>query len=140
MALLNIIGSWDWFDATTRLYTYAQHPFAVKLDKSRTSTLANTFISMSSRDWNSLQATVFPTTSNLQLFKTRTHKYLRLLTPAYKILSSSSFQDGGANPAFRGCTFLVYLLLTSIIDKKKKHSTQLNEGNAVLACSEIFVN
>ena len=38
--------------------------------------LVQDFIPMASRDWNSLPATVFPATYNLQLFKTRTHRYL----------------------------------------------------------------
>ena len=64
------------FTRNTR-FSNAQHPFAVKLDKSRTSAFANSFIPMISRDWNSLPATIFPATYNLQLFKTRIHRYLR---------------------------------------------------------------
>ena len=64
------------FTRNTR-FSNAQHPFAVKLDKSRTSAFANSFIPLTSRDWNSLPATIFPATYNLQLFKTRIHRYLR---------------------------------------------------------------
>ena len=52
-----------------------QHPFAVKLDKNWTSAFTNSFIPMTS---NLLPATVFPAAYNLQLFKTRIHKYFRL--------------------------------------------------------------
>ena len=61
-------------------FSNAQHPFAVKLDKNRASAFANSFIPMTSRDRNSLPATVFSATYNLQLFKTRIHRYLRLLS------------------------------------------------------------
>ena len=61
------------------LFSNAQHPFAVKLDKNRTSAFANSFIPMTPRYWNSLPATVFPATYNLQLLKTRIHRHLQLL-------------------------------------------------------------
>ena len=60
-------------------FSNAQHHFAVKLDKNRARAIANSFISMTSRDWNSLPATVFPATYNLQVFKTRILRYLQLL-------------------------------------------------------------
>ena len=84
------------------LFSNAQHPFAVNLDKNRTSAFANTFIPVISRDWNwnSLPATVFPATYNLQLFKTRIHRHLRLLPSPNIIPSSSSFHDGGPSQAF----------------------------------------
>ena len=66
------------FTRNTR-FSNSQHPFAVKLDKNRTSAFANSFIPMTSRDWNSLSATVFPATYNLQLFKTRIHRHLQRL-------------------------------------------------------------
>ena len=40
---------------------------------------ADSFIPLTSRDWNSLQATVFTATYNLQLFKTHIHRHLQLL-------------------------------------------------------------
>ena len=76
--LKSIIPSKAVFTRNTR-FSNAQHPFAVKLDKNRTGAFANSFIPMTSRDWNSLPATVFPATYNLQLFKTRIHKHLQLL-------------------------------------------------------------
>ena len=60
-------------------FSNAQHPFAVKLDKNRTSAFANSFIPMTSRDWNTPPAPVSPATYNLQLFKTHIHRYLQLL-------------------------------------------------------------
>ena len=42
----------------------------------RTNAFANSFIPMTSRDRNSLPPTVFPTTYNLQSFKTSIHRYL----------------------------------------------------------------
>ena len=40
--------------------------------------LANSFIPMTSRDWNSLPPSVFPVTYNLQSFKILIHRYLWL--------------------------------------------------------------
>ena len=62
-----------------RRFSNAQHPFAVKLKKNRTRTFANSFIPMTPRDWNSLPTTVFPSTYNPQLFKTRVYRHLQLL-------------------------------------------------------------
>ena len=56
----------------------SQHSFAVKLEKCRTTSFANTFVPMTSRNWNSLPASIFPSTYNLQTLKTRVHKHLRL--------------------------------------------------------------
>ena len=83
------------FTRNTR-FSNAKHPFAVKLDNNRTSAFANSVIPITLRDGNSLPATVFPATYNLQLFKTRTHRYLQLL-PSPWIPSPSSFRDRGAN-------------------------------------------
>ena len=66
------------FARNTR-FSKIQHSNALKLDINQTNAFANSFIPMTSRDWNSLPPTVFPTTYNLQSFKTSTHRYLRLL-------------------------------------------------------------
>ena len=66
------------FTRNTR-FSNAQHPFAVKLNKNRSSAYANSFVPMTPRDWNSLPATVFPETYNLQMFKTRVHRHLQPL-------------------------------------------------------------
>ena len=66
------------FTRNTR-FSNAQHPFAVKLDKNRTSAFAYSFIPMTPRDCNSLPATVFPATYNPHLFKTRIHRHLQHL-------------------------------------------------------------
>ena len=58
------------FARNTR-FSKIQHPYALKLDTNRTNAFANSFIPMTSRDWNSLPSTVFPTTHNRQSFKTR---------------------------------------------------------------------
>ena len=65
------------FTRSTR-FADSQHSFAVKLEKWRTTSFANTFVPMTSRNWNSLPASIFPSTYNLQTFKTRVHKHLRL--------------------------------------------------------------
>ena len=76
--LKSIIPPKSLFTRNTR-FSNAQHPFAIKLDKNRTSAFTNSFISRTSRDWNSLPATVFPATFNHQQFKPRIHRYLQLL-------------------------------------------------------------
>ena len=65
------------FARSTR-FADSQHSFAVKLEKCPTTSFTNTFILMTSRNWNSLPASIFPSTYNLQTFKTRVHKNLRL--------------------------------------------------------------
>ena len=64
--------------ARSTCFADSQHSFAVKLEKCRTPSFANTFVPMTSRNWNSLPASIFPRTYNLQTFKTRVHKHLRL--------------------------------------------------------------
>ena len=76
--LKSIIPPKALFTRNTR-FSNAQHTFAVKLDKNRTSAFANSFIPMTPRDWKSLPATVFPATYNLQRFKTRIHRHLQPL-------------------------------------------------------------
>ena len=46
----------------TRFSKIQQDPYVLKLDTNRTNAFANSFIPMTSRDWNSLPSTVFPTT------------------------------------------------------------------------------
>ena len=62
------------FARSTR-FAESQHSFAVKLEKCRTTSFANTFVSMTSKNWNSPPASVFPSTYNLQTFKIRVHKH-----------------------------------------------------------------
>ena len=93
-------------------FSNAQHPFTVKLDKNRTFAFANSFIPMTSRDWNSLPATVFPATYNLQMFKTRIHRHLQPLPSPLNSPLLILFTTEGPIQAFRGCTFPVYLLFT----------------------------
>ena len=75
--LKSIIPHKACFARSTR-FADSQHSSAVKLEKCRTTSFANTFVSMTSRNWNSLPASIFPSTYNLQTFKTRVHKHLRL--------------------------------------------------------------
>ena len=65
------------FSRSTR-FADSQHSFAVKLEKCRTTSFANSFVPMTSRNWNSLPASIFSSTYNLQTFKTRVYKNLRL--------------------------------------------------------------
>ena len=111
------------FTRNTR-FLNAQHPFAVKLNKNRTSAFAKSFIPLTSRDWNSPPATVFPATYNLQLFKTHIHRYLQLLPSPYKIPSSSSFHNGGTNPGL--WELHLFGLSPSLINiiKKKYHQVK----------------
>ena len=50
-------------------FSMIEHPYALKLDTNRTNVFANTFIPMTSGDWNSFSLSVFPATYNLQSFK-----------------------------------------------------------------------
>ena len=75
--LKSIIPPKACFARSTR-FADSQHYLAVKLEKCRTTSFANTFVPMTSRNWNSLPASIFPSTYNLQTFKTRGHKHLRL--------------------------------------------------------------
>ena len=56
------------FTCSTR-FTDSKHSFAVKLEKCRTTSFANTFVPMTSRNQNSLPASIYPSTYNLQTFK-----------------------------------------------------------------------
>ena len=64
--------------ARSRRFANSQHSLVVKLEKCRTTSFPNMFVSMTSRNWNSLPASIFPSTYNLQTFKTRVYKNLRL--------------------------------------------------------------
>ena len=65
------------FACSTR-FADSQHSFAVKSEKCRTTTSANKFVPMTSRNWNSLLASIFPSSYNLQTFKTQVHNHPRL--------------------------------------------------------------
>ena len=47
------------------------------MEKCQTTSFTNTFLPMTSRNWNSLPASVFHVTFNLQTFNNRVHKHLR---------------------------------------------------------------
>ena len=66
--LKSIIPPKTLFTRNTR-FSNSQHLLAFKLDKNRTSAFANSFIPMTSRDWNSLRATVFPATYNFSCLR-----------------------------------------------------------------------
>ena len=87
-----------------------QHPYALKLDTNQTNAFANSFIPMTSKDWNSLPPIVFPAT----------YITFNLSRPAstdtfdsYPIPKSLFFTIQGSTADYRGCTFLVQLLLVS---------------------------
>ena len=75
--LKSIIPPKACFARSTR-FVDSQHSFTVKLEKCRSTSFANTFVPMTSRNWNSFPVSIFPSTYNLQTFKTRVHKHLRL--------------------------------------------------------------
>ena len=56
--------------ARSTLFADSQHSFAIKLEKCRTTSFADAFVPMTSKNWNSLPASIFPSTYNLQTFKT----------------------------------------------------------------------
>ena len=64
--------------ARSTRFADSQHSLAVKLEKCRDTSFANTFLPMTSRNRNSLPASIFSSTYNLQTFKTRVPKHLRL--------------------------------------------------------------
>ena len=66
--LKSVIHSKACFASSTR-FSDSQHSFEVKLEKCRTTSFANTLVPMTSRNWNSLPASIFPRTYNLQTFK-----------------------------------------------------------------------
>ena len=89
-----------------RRFADSQHSFAVKLEKCRTTSFANTFVPMTSKNWNSFPASTFLSTYNLQTFKTpgaQTHTP----PPSHLInfLFSSVMQ--GSFEIHRGCILLV---------------------------------
>ena len=90
-----------------------QQPYALKLDTNRTNAFANSFIPMTSRDWNSLPLTVFPATYNLQSFKIRIYRFIQLRPNPWNLFLFSQYKQGSIAD-YRGCTFLVQLLLVSI--------------------------
>ena len=107
----NIIPPMASFARNTRLSSI-QHPYAFKLDTNRTNAFTNSFIPKTSRDWNSLPPTVFPATYNLQSFKTYETTYTLNSDPIPKSLLISKIQWFNAD--YRGCIFLVKLLLVSV--------------------------
>ena len=69
--LKSVIPPTACFARSTR-FTDSQHSFAVKLEKCRTTSFANMFVPMTSKNWNSLPASIFPST-----FITQVHKHVR---------------------------------------------------------------
>ena len=110
---LNILSN-----AKTR-FADSQQSFAVKLEKCRTTSLANTFVPMTSRNWNSLPASVFPDIYNLQSFKTRGHKHLR--PPLFRLINFLfSLVIEGSFEIHRGCIYHHSISLKKKKKKKKK--------------------
>ena len=100
------------FTRSTR-FADSQHSFAVKLEKCRSTSFANTFVPMTSKSWNSLPASIFPSTYNLQTFKT---PGAQTPTPPASHLINFSFSSvmQGSFEIHRGCVILVRLFLYSI--------------------------
>ena len=106
------------FTRSTR-FAYSQHSFAVKLEKCRTTSFPNTFVPLTSRNWNSPPASIFPSTYNLQTLKnpgsqTPTPPPSHLINFLFSSVMQGSFE------VHRGCIILVRPFLHSISFKKKK--------------------
>ena len=102
--------------ARNTLFSKIQHPYA-KLDTNRTNAFVNSFIPMTSKDWNSLPISVFPATFSISSTDTFNSD------PIPKI--SSYFLDTRVHS---GCIFLVHLLLVSISLYKKKNGLCKTRG------------
>ena len=91
----------------------------IKFEKCRTTSFANMFVPMTSSNWNSLPAFIFPSTYNLQTFKnpgsqTPTPPPSHLINFPFSSVMQGSFE------IHRGCIILVRPFLHSISSKKKK--------------------
>ena len=73
--LSNIIPSEVTCTRTTRS-SVSRHPFAVMIPRSNTELHLNSYIPRTSRLWNSLPASVFPSSSNIDAFKTAANAFL----------------------------------------------------------------
>ena len=92
-------------------FSRTQHPHALKLDTNRTNAFANSFIPMTSIDWNSLPLTVFSATYNLQSFKIHIHEH----HPIPKSLLISKIQ--GSTTDYRGATsYCISIIIKQKLD------------------------
>lgn len=67
------------------------HPFTVALNFNHTNKARNSFIPRTSRMWNSLPLSVFPTSPDIKDFKTKIHEYLR--NNPFPILPGQSYPE-----------------------------------------------
>ena len=88
-----------------------QHPYALKLDTDHTNAFANSFVPMTSRDWNSLPLTIFPVTLTFSLSRPASTDTFDN-DPIPKSLLIFTMQRPTTD--HRGCTFLAQRLLVSI--------------------------
>ena len=113
--------------ARSMRFADSQHSFAVKLEKCRTTSFANTFVPMTSRNWNyPLPASIFPSTYNLQTFKTLGGAQTPTPPPSHLINFPFFSVMQGSFEIHRGCIILVRPFLHSISLKKKKKKEILN--------------
>ena len=73
--LSNIIPNKVTCTRTTRS-SVSRHPFAVMIPRSNTELHLNSYIPRTSRLWNSLPASVFPSSPNIDAFKTAANAFL----------------------------------------------------------------
>ena len=94
-------------------------PNTLSLLNWKSSGFANTCVPITSRNCNSLPTSVFPSTYNLQTFKTRVHKHLHLHPLSHLINFPFSSVMQGSFEIHRGCIILVRPFLHWISLKKK---------------------
>ena len=107
------------------LFAKVQHLNILKLEKCRITSFANTFAPMTSKNWNSLPASIFPSTYNLQTFKTLKGAQTPTPSPSHLINFPFSSVMQGSFEIHRGCILLVRPFLHSISLEKKNLLTSV---------------
>ena len=90
-------------------FSKTQHLYALKSINNRTNAFANSFIPMTSNDWNNFSPTVFPAISFNLSRQASTNIFNS--DPIHKSLLISKIQSTTNS---RGCTFLRQLIIVSV--------------------------